>query len=200
MSRWLTRMAWYAALALCVVVYIQHRRALHLTAERDRYSQNSQALLFEVARLRVDSTSTAVDVHTLRLSVGEYERHRAADMARIKALGIKIRNLEAAATHRIQIAGPLDATVRDTLVVRDTAFVAAQRVQMITPHIQMRGIIENQRLKGDIHLSVTLRQAVWIEYKRRWLFWKRVKAVHQTISSDNPFVEVNYSEYIKIEH
>ena len=61
---------------------------------------------------------------------------------------------------------------------------------MLTLHIELR---------GQIRIPVTLHQAVWIEYKRRWLFWKRVKAVHQTISSDNPYVEIRYSEYILLQ-
>lgn len=199
MSRLLTRFAWYAVLALCLVVYVQHRRSVRLTDERDRYRHNNEALLLEVTRFRIDSATTALDVRTLRLSIEEFERYRAEDMTKIKAMGVKIRNLEAAAKHQIQVAGPIDAAVRDTVILRDTMPIAVQRVEMHTPHIQMRGIIEEGRLQGDIRLPVTLRQAVWIEYKRRWIFWKRVKAVHQTISSDNPYVEVKYSEYIAIE-
>ena len=199
MSRLLTRFARYAVLALCLVVYVQHRRSVWLKADRDRYCQNSEALLSDVRRFRIDSATTAVDVKALRLSVSEFERYRAEDLAKIKDMGVKIRKLEAAAKLRIEVAAPIDATVRDTVIVRDTVPVAAQRVEMLTPHIQMRGVIEGGRLRGEIRVPVTLRQAVWIEYKRRWIFWKRVKAVHQTISSDNPYVEVKYSEYMRIE-
>ena len=113
-------------------------------------------------------------------------------------MGIRIWNLEAAARHEIEIAGLIDAAVRDTIVVRDTLPVVVQAVEMTTLHIQMKGITENGRLKGDIRIPVTLHQAIWIEYKRRWIFWKRIKAVHQTISNDNPYVEIKYSELIKI--
>lgn len=199
MSRWLTRLLGYGLLVLCLVVYLQHRRGERLRAERDRYRLNSQALMGQVRRFRIDSATKAVDVHSLRLTLEEYERYRAADLRKIKALGIKVRNLEAAALHRLEVSAPLDAPLHDTILIRDTVPVAVQQIEMITPHIQLRGFIEQGRLRGDIHLPVTLRQAVWIEYKRRWIFWKRVKAVHQTISSDNPYVEVKYSEFIRIE-
>lgn len=197
MSRLLTRFAGYAVLALFLVVYVQHRRSVRLMADRDRYRLNSEALLSDVRRFRIDSATTAVDVKTLWLSVSEFERYRAEDMAKIKAMGVKIRKLQAAAKHRMEVAAPIDATIRDTIIVRDTVPVAIQRIEMLTPHIQMQGIIEDGRLRGEIRVPVTLRQAVWIEYKRRWIFWKRVKAVHQTISSDNPYAEVTYSEYIE---
>lgn len=198
MSRLLTRFAWYAVLALCLVIYVQHRRTVRLMADRDRYRRNSEALLSEVRRFRIDSATTALDVRALHLSVDELERYRAEDLAKIKAMGVKIRNLEAAAKHRIEVAAPIDAIIRDTIIVRDTVPVTVQRIEMLTPHIQMRGLIEGGRLRGEIRVPVTLRQAVWVEYKRRWIFWKRVKSVHQTITSDNPYVEVKYSEYIKI--
>lgn len=198
MSRRLTRFAWYAVLVLCLVVYVQHRRTVRLMADRDRYRQNCEALLSDVRRFRIDSATTALDVRTLRLTIDEFEQYRAEDLAKIKAMGVKIRNLEAAAKHKIEVAAPIDAAIRDTIIFRDTVPVVAQRVEMLTPHIQMRGIIEGGRLRGEIRVPVTLRQAVWIEYKRRWIFWKRVKAVHQTITSDNPYVEVKYSEYILI--
>ena len=95
------------------------------------------------------------------------------------------------------MAGPIDAVIRDTVIVRDTVPVLRQRVEMITPHIRLAGIIEDNRLRGEIRVPVTLHQAVWVEYKG-WWFWRRVKAVHQTIASDNPYAEIRYSEYIQI--
>lgn len=199
MRRFLSRFVWYAVLALCLVIYVQHRRSVRLIADRDRYRRNSEALLSDVRRFRIDSATTALDVQALHLSVNELERYRAEDLAKIKAMGVKIRNLEAAAKHQIEVAAPIDAIIRDTIIVRDTVPVAVQRVEMLTPHIQIQGVIEGGRLRGEIRVPVTLRQAVWIEYKRRWIFLKRVKAVHQTITSNNPYVEVKYSEYIRIE-
>lgn len=185
-----------AIVALGAVVYLQHRRMNRLSEERDRYQGNAEALFADMKRIQMDSTTMAMDVNTLRLTVDEYKRLRAEDAKKIERLGVKIKHLTATARHEIEVTGPIDAVVKDTLVVRDTVPVLRQKVEMVTPHIQLRGLIEDERLKGEIRVPVTLRQAVWIEYKRRWIFWKRVKAVHQTISSDNPYVNIMYSEYI----
>lgn len=199
MRRIASRCAWYALAALYVLVYLQHRRTLGIIEERDRYQQNSSALLSEVKRYRVDSVTMAMDVKALHLSVDEFERYRAEDLAKIKAMGLKIRNLKAAAKQEPEVKVPLDAVVRDTIVIRDTLPAIVQSVEMNTPKIRMRGVTEDGRLKGTIIVPVTLRQAIWIKYKRRWIFWKRVKAVHQTITCDNPFAEIKYSEYTQIE-
>lgn len=188
-----------AFLLLVVTVGIQQRRIVSIRQERDRYQQNSEALLSDMKQWRVDSTSMATDVKSLRLTVDEFKRYRAEDLAKIKQMGVKIKNLEAAAKHYLEVNAEITAQIKDSVVIRDTVPVLVKSVSMVTPHIQLSGIIERDSLIGKIHLPVTLRQAVWIEYKRRWLFWKKVVAVHQTITSDNPHVEIKYSEYITIQ-
>lgn len=48
----------------------------------------------------------------------------------------------------------------DTLIICDTVPVLVQVVKMGTPHIQLKGIIYSDRLKGDIRVPVALQQAV----------------------------------------
>ena len=93
----------------------------------------------------------------------------------------------------------INTVIRDTVFIRDTVPVVQQKVEMVSPHIQLDAVIDNDSLKGDIRLPVTLQQTVWVEYKRKCLFWKKVKAIHQTISSDNPYVDIKHSEYIQID-
>ena len=197
MSKVLSKYLMVAVLLLSGIIYIQYRRNIHLASERDRYQANNTALLSEVRRMRIDSTTLAVDAEGLRLTVDEYKRFRAQDVETIKKLGVKIKNLEAAAKHQLEVGGPIDAVVKDTVIIRDTVPLFRQKVEMITPHIQLTGMIEDSRLKGQIRVPVTLNQAIWVEYKG-WWFWKRVKAIHQSISSNNPYVEIQYSEYVKI--
>lgn len=179
------------------VVYLWQRNG-YLRKERTRYQSNTEALLLNMKRIRMDSTTMAVDVNTLRLRAEEYKRLRIEDAEKIRRLGVKIRQLEAAARHEIEVVGPIAAIIQDTVVIRDTVPVLRQKLEMITPHIRLEGIIEENRLRGEIRIPVTLHQAVWVEYKG-WWFWKRVKAVHQTISSDNPYAEIKYSEYVHVE-
>ena len=197
MNKILVKCLLVAVVLLGGAVWLQYRNTVRLKSERDRYLSNTTALLSEVKRMQVDSATMALDAKTLQLTLDEYNRFRAEDAATIKRLGIKVKNLEAAARHDMEVTGPIDAIVRDTIIIRDTAPILRQKVEMLTPHIELSGIIEDERLKGSIRIPVTLNQAVWVEY-RGWWFWKRVKALHQTISSDNPYVEIKYSEYIKI--
>ena len=181
------------------VVFFQYKLSARLSDERDRYKQNNTALLSDIERMQIDSTTMAVDAKALRLTIDEYERFRAADAEKIRQMGIKIKNLQAVAKHNLEVAAPINAVIRDTVFIRDTVQVVQQKVEMASQHIQLDAVIENDTLRGDIRLPVTLQQTIWVEYKRKCLFWKKVKAIHQTISSDNPYVDIKYSEYIQIE-
>lgn len=199
MNKSLSKYLLFFLLILGLLVWRQQRHIVLLEKERDRYQGNTEALLSDMKRMQVDSVTTAVDVKSLRLTVAEYKRLRAEDTEKIKRLGVKVRNLEAAARHELEISGPIHAVIRDTVVMRDTLPVKRQKVEMVTPYIQLTGLIENECLNGEIKVPVTLHQGIWIEYRRRWIFWKKVKAVHQSISSDNPYVKIKYSEYIQIQ-
>ena len=152
------------------LVFIQFKHAAKLSDERDRYKQNNTALLSDIERIKVDSTTMAVDAKALRLTIDEYERFRAADAEKIRQMGIKIKNLQAVAKHNLEVAAPINAVIRDTVFMRDTVHVVQQKVEMASPHIQLDAVIDNDTLKGDIRLPVTLQQTVWVEYKRKCLF------------------------------
>lgn len=175
------------------------RSRQRLIEERDSYKSNTEALMSEVRRIQADSSTMALDIKTLTMSLDEYKRFRAEDEEKIKKLGIRIKDLEAAAKHNVEVDAPIDAEIKDSVMIRDTVPVFLKAVKMDTPYLKINGIIENDRLTGKINLPVTLNQAFWIEYKHKFLWWRwKVKAIHQTISSDNPYVEIKYSEYIKI--
>lgn len=180
--------------------YVLYKRGNRFAHERDKYQLNTNALLSDVKRMQIDSSTMALDVKTLRLTLSEYDQYRAADLVQIEKMGVRIKDLEAAGKHNITIDAPVQAKIRDSVVIRDTVPIYIRTVKMNTPHLRLDGIIENNKLNGKIYLPVNLYQAVWLEYKHKFLWWRwGVKAVHQTISSDNPHAQINYSEFIHIQ-
>ncbi len=184
---------------LCLICGGLLKKIKHLEAECNRYEGNTTALLSDMKRMRIDSATYAVDVKALRLNLKEYKRYRADDIKLIKKLNIRIKSLETAARHQLEVNAPIKALVIDTLIVRDTVALRLQKIEMNTPHLQLSGIIENNMLMGKIYIPITINQFIWIEHKHRFLWWRwGVKAIHQTISTDNPYVQINYSEVIQI--
>lgn len=186
-------------LLLAGVTYGLVAKNKQLKKEHDQYKQNTQSLLSEIQKIRIDSTTMAADVKVLKLSLSEYKEYRKEDAVTIKKMGAEIKSLQAAAKHQLEINAPVDTELKDTIVIRDTVPVTIQKIVVDTPFLKINGVIEENRLTGNIHLPVILNQAVWIEHKHRFLWWKwGVKAIHQTISSNNPHVDIVYSEYLMI--
>ena len=164
--------------------------------ERNTYRSNTHALLADVEHIRIDSAMMASTIQVLNLSMDEYKKYRAEDAATIKKMGVRIKDMEATGRHDIEVNAPVDAQVKD---IRDTVTVIVKAVKIDTPYLKLNGIIEDNRLKGNIHLPVHLHQVFWVEYKHRFLWWRwKVKAIHQTITSDNPYVEIKYTEFINL--
>lgn len=187
-------------ICLSLTVLFQYERNRQLMNEKDRYRGNTISLLSDINRLQIDSTTMAVDTKVLRLTVDELEDNRAEDLEYLQKLGVQVKSLQALARHSVEVNAPIQAEVKDSVIIRDTVTVQVKTIKMDTPYLQVSGIIENNQLTGNIHLPVHLHQAVWVEHKHRFLWWRwGVKAIHQTISSDNPYVEIKYSEYITIE-
>jgi hypothetical protein len=196
----MNRILWIAVFVLAAATFGFYKQSDRLKTERDKDQGNTDALLSDIKRLRIDSATTAVDIKTLKLTLDEYKQYRAADAEKIREMGVKLNDLQSAAKHTLDVNAPIQADLRDSTLIRDTVTVRIKTVEMNTPHLQIKGVIENNHLSGNIHLPVNLLQAVWVEPKHKFLWWRwGTKAIHQSISSDNPYVEIKYSEVISIQ-
>nr|DAU78270.1 MAG TPA: hypothetical protein [Caudoviricetes sp.] len=182
---------------LCLSCFFLKRKVDKITTERDKYQQNTNTLLSDIKRIQIDSSTMAIDVKTLRFTLDEYKQYRTEDAKLIKKMGIRIKDLEATAKQNIIVNAPIQAEIRDTLILRDTISQYISTVKMKNPHLTLNCIIENDTMKGTIVLPVNLHQAIWAEYKYRFLWWRwGLKVIHQSVRSDNPYVRIKYSEYI----
>ena len=118
------------------------RSRQRLIEEKDSYKSNTEALMSEVRRIQADSSTMALDIKTLTMSLDEYKRFRAEDEEKIKKLGIRIKDLEATAKHNVEVDAPIDAEIKDSVMIRDTVPVFLKAVRMDTPYLKINGIIE----------------------------------------------------------
>ena len=82
------------AVVVTALLFFGYRR---YRSETHRLVQNQRALAADVAHYRTRLGEQAASVQVLRLRCSEFEELRAADAARIRQLGVKLRRLEAAA-------------------------------------------------------------------------------------------------------
>lgn len=193
------------ALLLCA---LRHYRGEHL-----RLEQNQTALASDLHHYRTRLGEEVASVQALRLRCAEFERLRAADAARIRSLGVKLRRLEAASKHVATTSVTLRTPLGDTLLAPgDTARNSLRRTphgpllpdslrrfRWSDPWVTVEGVLGRDSLFCRIESRDTLRQVVH-RIPRRFLFIRwGTKALRQEILSSNPHTRIVYSEYIRIE-
>lgn len=186
---------------VCLVGVIAYQAiAIHkIKAEKEIYRNNTTTLLSDVERLQLDSTTSAIQINTLKLSLDEYKQYRAEDAELIKQLGVKLKNIQSSSKTTIEVDAPIQ-----TIVVRDTVFSdsiahCVQLVQYKNDYIQFDGKIINDSLTAQINVPITIHQMLYKIPKHKFLWWSwGCKQIKQVISCDNPYVNIKYSEFIEI--
>ncbi len=169
------------------VLLWQRARIGELREESERNLENNEALFTEMRRWKIDSTTMAIDSERLQLTISQLEKYRAKDAAIIERLGVRVDDLRSLSEQRLAVEVPFEIPLLDSRLAK-----------VDNPFVKMDATIENDSLKGQIQLGVRLNQVVWVEYRRRWLFWRRAVGVHQSVVCDNPYVDIEYSEYIEL--
>lgn len=180
---------------------IQQGTVNRVKAERDRYQNNTQSLLGQIDTLRNDSTLQAVQILTLGLTLDEYKQYRADDAATIKSLKVKLKDIQSVSKTELAVNIPIETPVEhDTIYVPNDVPVPIEMVKYKNDHIQLEGVICNDSLKANFNVPITLTQIVHKVPKHKFLWWSwGCKAIKQIITCDNPYVNINYAEYIEIQ-
>ena len=105
--------------ALIFWTSIQTSRLNSVKAERDVYMNNTNALLMDVAIYKTNDSLNAATVGELQMTLSEYKKYRADDLALIKTLQTKNRDLASATSMQSQTITTLQGKVRDSVVYQD---------------------------------------------------------------------------------
>lgn len=197
------RLAYLAMILAGLVAIILLSGQLDRTRqERDRYRNNTDALLEDVERYRVLDSLSGARVESLELTVKEFERYRAEDARLIKALKAKNRDLAAIASTQTNTVIELHTNVRDTVVIRDSVEVKAKAVCCGDPWYDFRGMLAGEEFTGELVCRDSLLVAETVKRGRFLGFlWKikRIKDRRLDVVSRNPHTEIRSVEHIVIE-
>ena len=192
-------------LAVAAAFWVQHAKIKRLTEERDRYRSNTEILLQDVGTYQTKDSLNAIKVGNLELSLSEYEKYRADDMALIKTLQTKKRDLERVTTTQIETINELRATVRDSVVYLpgDTVTTVLRCVDIVEPWFELHGCATPDGQFTGTHINRdSLLIAETVQYKRFWGFlWKTKKIKNREIDvvSKNPATKILGVEFVTIE-
>lgn len=192
-------------LAVAAAFWVQHAKIKRLTEERDRYRSNTEILLQDVETYQTKDSLNAIKVGNLELSLSEYEKYRADDMALIKTLQTKNRDLERVTTTQMETINELRATVRDSVVYLpgDTVTTVLRCVDIVEPWFELHGCATPDGQFTGTHINRdSLLIAETVQYKRFWGFlWKTKKIKNREIDvvSKNLATKILGVEFVTIE-
>ena len=191
-------------MAVAAAFWVQQSRIKSLTAERDKYRSNTETLLQDVRTYQTKDSLNAAKVGNLELKLSEYKKYRADDLALIKTLQTKNRDLERVTTTQMETINELRANVRDSIVYLpgDTVTTVLRCIEYSDKWVDFDGCIINNTFSGKIITRDSLLITESVQYKR-WLgfLWKtkRIKNREFDIVSKNPNSKITGFEVITIE-
>lgn len=191
-------------LAVAAAFWVQHVKIKRLTEERDRYWSNTEILLQDVKTYQTKDSLNAIKVGNLELPLAEYKKYRADDLALIKTLQAKNRDLQRVTTAQMETINELRANVRDSIVYLpgDTVTTVLRCIEYSDKWVDFDGCIINNMFSGKIITRDSLLITESVQYKRFLNFlWKtkRIKNREFDIVSKNPYTKITGFEVITIE-
>lgn len=191
-----------AIIAALSYIAVRERYIGELKAESVRNQNNAEALLEDVERYRVLDSLSGARVQSLELSLREFERYRAEDARIIERLKARNRDLTEMANAQTQTVIEMRTTVRDTVIVRDSARVEAMAVSCGDPWYDFRGLIAGGVFSGKLACRDSLLVAETVRRKRfLGILWKtgKIKDRRLDVVSRNPHTEIKSVEHVVIE-
>ena len=192
-------------MAVAAAFWVQHVKIKKLTEERDKYRSNTEILLQDVKTYKTKDSLNAIKVGNLELSLAEYKKYRADDLALIKTLQAKNRDLERVTTTQMETINELRATVRDSVVYLpgDTVTTVLRCVDIVEPWFELHGCATPDGQFTGAHINRdSLLIVETVQYKR-WLgfLWKTKKIKNRQIDvvSKNPATKILGVEFVTIE-
>lgn len=191
-------------MAVAAAFWVQQSRIKRLTAERDKYRNNTETLLQDVRTYQTKDSLNAAKVGNLELKLSEYKKYRADDAALIKSLQTKNRDLQRVTTAQMETINELRANVRDSIVYLpgDTVTTVLRCIEYSDKWVDFDGCIINNTFSGKIITRDSLLIAETVQYKRFWGFlWKTKKIKNREIDvvSKNPATRILGVEFVTIE-
>lgn len=188
------------ALIICTsALVISVKSCSNIKADRNRLSDNQNALLEKTTYYRTKDSLSAASVERLMLSKGELEKYCSELVGTCKDLNVKVKRLQSASTSATETKYNIQTILHDSIVIRDSLIIDTMKcisyedTWLTFSSCTMDGINFDTKIKSRDTL-VTLVHRV----PRRFLFFRwGYKAIRQEVISKNPNSTIIYTEYIE---
>lgn len=171
-------------------------------AEKELYQKNTHVLLDDIQTYKTKDSLNVVSVGELRLTLKEYEKYRAEDMALINKLKVDKKKLESITTTQTKTIQELKGSVKDSIVIRDNIIIDTLRCITIREKwFDMVGCTNKlNEFTGKFENRDSLVIVNHVKQKRflgfLWYYGKKDNRVE--VVSKNPNTIIEGTEYIEL--
>lgn len=198
MKRLLSRIVVTAAVVgVIVLLWVLYRSEVR---DRRRLEANQRSLFTDVEYYRTRDSLSAAGVERLTLTNREFRQYAGELEKTVADLQLKVRRLQSASRTAVTTEYPVEARLRDTIIVRDTLSVpdTLSRLYYVNPWLTLDGVLSDTVFRGHIESRDTLIQVVHRIPRKFWFFRWGTKAIRQEVTSRNPYSRITYTEYIEL--
>ena len=183
-------------LSMAAIISYQHSTIQEVTKDRDTYRNNTYGLMSNIEELRKDSMEQAYQIQALSFTIDEYKEYRAEDMKTIKSLKLQLKNITTISKQSLEVNVPISVPLtKEESQIKPISI----NVRLHNEHISFIGTVTNDSLTAKIQVPIQLTQIVHKVPKHKFLWWSwGCKGIKQIVVSNNPYVNLKYSEYIEL--
>ena len=183
-------------LSMAAIISYQHSTIQEVAKDRDTYRNNTYGLMSNIEELRKDSMEQAYQIQALSFTIDEYKEYRAEDMKTIKSLKLQLKNITTISKQSLEVNVPISVPLtKEESQIKPIS----TNVRLHNEHISFIGTVTNDSLTAKIQVPIQLTQIVHKVPKHKFLWWSWVcKGIKQIVVSNNPYVNLKYSEYIEL--
>lgn len=193
MKKFLIIYAVMATLLLTIVAILLYRTH-HETL---RLRNNNEVLAGKARLYETRLGDSAASARALQLELEEFRKQHARDTKQIRALKVRLRDVESLATSALEGEVEVRAPIHDTIVITKNLIDTLSEFHWSDSWVSINGLIGEEKVECEIKSIDTLRQVVH-RVPRRFLFVRcGTKAIRQEIVSSNPHTRIVYAEYIE---
>lgn len=190
-----------SCLALAVLSAWLSSKLYESGIERERLSNNQQALMSKVKLYETEAGESAASVQVLQLKYDELKQNYQVVCEEAKELGVKVKRLQSAAYSASKTEVEVKTVVKDTIIyIPSTAAIDTAKIfyWRDPPWVEVSGVLLNDSVDLNVQSVDTLIQLVH-RVPKRFLFFKfGTKAIRQEIVSKNPHTKIVYSEFVML--
>lgn len=201
MSKLERHLATALVIILGVVLWQCHRMS-DMERKADNLEATRNTLLDSVEHYKTRDGLNAAQVSELRLTMDEFKKYRADDVALIKSLQTKGRDVERYYTVETVTHDTLQTVLRDSVVVREEKPTRVRAVNIDRKWYSLHGFIDGDSLNATLKTRSALNIVETVKYKRFLGFlWKtnKVKDRHIDVTSQNPNEEITDVSFVVID-